>query len=738
MALIGDKTIVYLEFVLRFFIPTFAIFYFLFDSHNTQKPNKTIELIERKQSSKFKAKNKCSEKQKQSLVQPSSSIIKSATVRLIKRRFSKNVANQEEEEEVEPQTSTTTIVPVHNGIGLSQDKQLVIKSSTKLPNLAKLCTFYNYFAAISCTLMFLKYALILTLDSPKYQHLNYISCFMPGRITSTAAHAKVMPYFAAFIYGFMTLVRIAALTQRKSRIEVIEFLLFKYNEIRTIERTRRNSSLNFVSGFQETGRFESIYGSRQLDFLVSDINAKSGTGASAGDDASSGQSSKIIHYQLLEFEQFNNVNNSDSNYCNCKGGDGCSSKYSMKLNRGSDAWLLLAKSFVSIVVGAFFAVLLMCILHTRLSLPLVITLRGFSFTYWQCAEWLRDTDNETRHRFEFIHQNRLDYSQINATTHKFFMPFNNFIELNWYHSLRLCADVTENICFYTFLIIGSMASISYSTMILLDHCYYIWKIQLRLNQTLVKLRLVDRDLVEHSRFIKQRSQQHQNHQHSQHNTRLSLPPISPLRHSSNEEAANKRSTSSFVAEERHDDCSFMYHHNHHHHGHNQANLIENNQLAATQWMLIDLFKQIRVHNSYQSASSTLLIAVWIIFSIIVSYFSCLSDRYIAGLSITTWYLTYLGGSIYTLAILSSSSIVEQRSRKLYNSINSCMALDFSIGGRKSMWRLILDHFYPEPMYCFRLYDRIRIQWMLVIKLASWFLTFLLITFSFVRVYWANE
>lgn len=276
--------------------------------------------------------------------------------------------------------------------------------------------------------------------------------------------------------------------------------------------------------------------------------------------------------------------------------------------------------------------------------------------------------------------NRTDYEDIHSLrgyesgeeiTPSLFLPLRDFCPFNLYHSIRIGYDFLENIIIYFDLATALMSNSAVAILASVDVCHYG-------QQLSVSLMELNKDLA--GQAIKS------------FDVNLPMRPNGYL--SANDDQLNLR-------------------------------------IQKLQSLVLDYFEMIADYDRYASALGIYTIICWLSFSAIVSKWILVPGSERPKLE---WYLLHGYATVHVILNMGSFARVRLASRRLYPLMATTGALDRSQAHQKTSWFTIMKYFAPKPLYCFRMLQSMELSWFLLLKVASWLLTALIVASSFFSVY----
>lgn len=346
-----------------------------------------------------------------------------------------------------------------NLIEKEQEIEIEIKPrATKLPKIQSFVTRYNLISYIWCCLNLFKYliaSLIPVIDSTELR--GQIDCLLPGRMIVAAGAIDARNYLGLSLCLFhLTWQSTMLIAKPEYRFESIEFVMCDDDEVIAKEINVDNKPM--------------INNNNQRNSSSGDFKLQM---AGSWDPAS-----KITkHYDSIFYFRNSMDRKND--------------QFILKPNRTMYSWTVL--TWISIifhlVVFTMLAIFLLFIIYMTMLLSL--TRRGFELNYPFCVDWLRQkmanrsmsiSFSDAQFDFtEFIYKpteklekNYTNFSKLDndQTPLRIFIPFENIIDINYYHILELTISFLDNIMILQFSLIASLSNTYLSIMMIADMFLY--------------------------------------------------------------------------------------------------------------------------------------------------------------------------------------------------------------------------------------------------------------------------
>lgn len=146
------------------------------------------------------------------------------------------------------------------------------------------------------------------------------------------------------------------------------------------------------------------------------------------------------------------------------------------------------------------------------------------------------------------------------------------------------------------------------------------------------------------------------------------------------------------------------------------------EAAQVQAMLMDFFVLIGKYEAFVHYYFMFCMALWLTFTftICVGIFSPSSALSLARAEI---YALEVFASVYFCSIMGFFASLRDRIRRLYGQVASIMAmesLELEVDAWKSRerWALLMQHYYPTPLYCFSIFGAIEVNWFFGLKVSE--------------------
>lgn len=139
------------------------------------------------------------------------------------------------------------------------------------------------------------------------------------------------------------------------------------------------------------------------------------------------------------------------------------------------------------------------------------------------------------------------------------------------------------------------------------------------------------------------------------------------------------------------------------------------EISRVQSLLVDHFSTISQYNRYVSYHCSVCITVWFIYTGILCAWLSFAGR---GSVRVEFYVAELMIIGLVFMLLVPISFVKHINHRLYAVITSAMALDHHMDTTKLNWITILQHYYPNPMYCYALFGTIEISFLFCLKVRD--------------------
>lgn len=347
----------------------------------------------------------------------------------------------------------------------------------------------------------------------------------------------------------------------------------------------------------------------------------------------------------------------------------------MRPNRTVEAWRSLRRILLVFLLPSLVFFAITALLVAPMPLSLSLTRPGFESSYPQCTSWIRNNTNHLSFYQRYIYKPLVANSTRAASLPiARLLPFANFCPANLYHILRISMDALDNLFIWTTCLMAYLCNSTVAVLLGADLRLYSEQ--------------VDRMLKEFISTLPSRST------HVEH----------PLRAVRGRPASPQHEA----------------------------------RVANLQAIILDHFDLVRDYNQFVSFHGCYSIAVWLLFSAFVSsWLYTPGDQTSARGGLLERHLLHSCSTFYIFVIMAAYSGSRTVSRASFRLVASAAALDPSCGAAKQRWLTILKLYWPRSLYCFTILSSIEISWLLMLKMAAWLVSFVLIISSFLVVYTAR-
>lgn len=491
-------------------------------------------------------------------------------------------------------------------------------SRSSLPRIDKFIRIFYFFSSFLHSVLLVKYTIICIISNRKLSSLGFIDCYLVGRLAFTARTSAHFKHISLFLSFFHLLWRIMMLYIRPvMKLDWVEFLLRDHDEVMLceIDSTKNDScnqesvdksfknKANAASGFQP--RYESLF------FIRNDFS-KEGT---------------------------------------------C---YILKPNRTVEGRRILVgfTRLYQILVGFFIGAVLAFVYSVIVTV--IFTRTGFELSYITCVNWIRNYTKTNGHQdYEFIYiPDERKGIMSNADRYDYvYIPWNNFTEINFYHTLRIICDFAESflfwvdtaVAFYFYTFVGCISC--------LDILIYYFSLRTKIMKTNNRIRK------KQTMYVNELNQ-------------VYLSDIPRVREISPD--------------------------------------INHCELSDIQATVVDFFRLVRNYNNYAAFYTFQVILLWVTYTILFCGWFCATER---SVQVVEWYLIEVVATIFMIFIIGSFGLVDYINRRMYNYLATIMTLDTNLATTKRRWCLIMDFYSPDPLYCFTMFRSTKITVLLCLKVS---------------------
>jgi hypothetical protein len=534
-------------------------------------------------------------------------------------------------------------------------------------NKATLC--FYYFTIV-------KYTLILLLRLDLLADYQFVDCFILGRFRFIGRICKISePILMQFVFVYIIYRHVVGVTAPKQfKLGAHEFLLDDYGDVlkKTTTKCRQK---------------------RACSLLNNNYNNRPGVANTCS-----------CHTRLM-----------DTNYyLKCpfrvledqKWRPGCT--WILRPNRTAESWLQLSR-FTMLLF--WFAVGSVCtwvlLMYSSIS-GLVVTMMGVELAYGPaCLDWIRRRQLAAWARNESastaavtamgVGDRLLDWLSSATTTttsgNKLayeiaidqlpaILPWKNFIQFNWYGTLRLVADVLENNYWYMEFILYANALFCLAAISSLDCVINARELRRRLERLIAEIK------------CKLNNKYHDDHDDQQ------WPPAL-------DEAGGSGSKPYETAKNCARALRLPFY----------SALVDlaqtDDQIIQLQATLVDHFALMRDYNAYLSFLIGCLSTIWCTWASVL----CFAMLYINSRKLEIEFIISNACSIIImLMFIGLMSSARSCTRQLYPLIASAMALERDKLTKKR-WISIIKQYYPKAQYSFSILNTFEISWLFVLKVS---------------------
>lgn len=331
----------------------------------------------------------------------------------------------------------------------------------------------------------------------------------------------------------------------------------------------------------------------------------------------------------------------------------------LRLSRTSYVWHKLSRIILGHFVGGISMAIAACSVYTySFVLERVLTTHGFIVNYPNCISYINSLGPDESEAYSYIYQSN---SSMLASRSIPSVPMVNF-----YHIVRLILDSMENLFVWVDLL--SSGTLQTALMII---------------QSL--------DLLAHEQELEKALVESIHHMRG----RLSTP----MRNSVHLDRIGVLSQSDGTVNrleplptEPKDICA-----------------------STTQAHILDYFRMVERYQGYVVFQTIATWILWIAVTLGISFWLA-ANKYSDLHAIFRW--SQVGLAIMAVSCMSTSAILESKSRRLYHLITVAMAIDRDVLDTKIRWCRFTNFFYPLPKYCFASHQS-AFSWLLCMKVSQW-------------------
>lgn len=145
-----------------------------------------------------------------------------------------------------------------------------------------------------------------------------------------------------------------------------------------------------------------------------------------------------------------------------------------------------------------------------------------------------------------------------------------------------------------------------------------------------------------------------------------------------------------------------------------ANDEETIETIELQSIIVDHFKLMINYNHYLAFHCSFVIILWLIYTLVV----CIWIGISGSQSIQTeFYLLEGVATVFIIILLCMVAYLRSINLRLYPLVATVMALDENATVTKKDWIIVLKYFFPQPLYCFRIFGKTEISNLFILKVS---------------------
>lgn len=499
---------------------------------------------------------------------------------------------------------------------------------------------------------------------------QWLDCYVPGRLVIASRIPEASRYCAVMIQAYLMLTRIIML-QRNSRFNTLCFEIFKLHHA-TLKQMIGKKLLSIAIIEQFLSKLFEIDRNYSNDFKEP--------------EQSSFDDHFINHLSTCQVikRPYRTMRQRQIYACiHCFG-------------------ILFASGGLSMAI----------VFYSFMNGPMWITRRGFGLTYRGCVNFITtqisEEDNQSSNNisiglYDYIYQPDKSQSPDEMTERNsvILMPFEDFVPINTYHTIRVLFDISENVLYWFGMTLCQFYYLYFSIEFCLDANIYISSLISQVDSLKERLSL----------HLRKCNQQLQNgyDQVVQNNCVFYTEKINYfIKTDGNFPHVSWRNDQSHLSglDERSQ----------------QSNKFFNDEIIRIQGSLVDYFQLINIYKPFINISIIANIFLLLLYTFIIFIRSLRPNRLRLFASLDNdvqaeFICLFLWCLIIVLILLASASFVDTRSRRLYRSISSLMIFDDGQRQTKKRWIIIVKHFYPESLNCFNILDHTRVSWLFDLKVS---------------------
>lgn len=539
-----------------------------------------------------------------------------------------------------------------------REKVESIDMSLEEPNLDRIVRKFYKWGFILNLLTFMRCLMINLLDFNTFESYKKWDCFLLGRLSLAARIADISKVIALLDFGFALFLRIYLLLSRSLiRLDCVEFLRrFSIDELLLREVKDEDNYLEQPE-HQAVARANKKSG---LLVYYSKSNYNDSMSIRISDE-------RVIEEYYESVLYYSNLlavkdKNEESHHVR---------RFLLRPNRTAECWMIMCRFTVIYFVLGIITAFTFTIPMSRLSLPLIMTRRGFELNYANCVEYI--TGSKAANYSDIYEANYEATSITNSRdlrrTSQLNIPFENIVPLNEYHFARIAFDLFENYFSLMDSTLLFMAITYLAHLIFIDTYLYLSAIERRLNHLIARLNQLD-------------SSNRLSFNHlTEHNDRGDQFV------SSRREPGDHRCCDDF-------DCT---------------------TIADIQTIIVDYFAQVARYNPYISMFIGFIICQWFVYTCLI-----VAAAYLQTATMIGRFELYIGGLLsfsYFALHIYMFGYLKIYGRRIYLLTTKIVALDEKISTTKRRWTHIMRFFSPDPLYCYAMFRKVEVSWTLALKVG---------------------
>jgi len=150
---------------------------------------------------------------------------------------------------------------------------------------------------------------------------------------------------------------------------------------------------------------------------------------------------------------------------------------------------------------------------------------------------------------------------------------------------------------------------------------------------------------------------------------------------------------------------------------------------GTQLMISDLFVLIESYNQFISFYVRRYIAGWAVYAFFTISWLLIPREFLDSVKLECYLFNLLMSFTTSLGAIRYA-MVHRRSLRLYNLMCFCMALEDECHDNKLRWAKLTRLYYPVPMHCFRMSQKIELSPFSGFKLLGWIFSVMILSVTF--------